>query len=177
MTKNAKYITLNEDNFKSEVLKGTKPILVDFWAGWCGPCHVVAPVIEELAADFEGRAKVGKLNVDDNAHVASQYGIRSIPTLLFFKDGHVVDQVVGAVPKRVIADKLNALLQPARGDERISSDSHALPTKTSTDTKRGSDSRAQMLASPLRRGATRLARSVRSALTSAINAGCRLLRD
>jgi thioredoxin 1 len=113
MTHNAKYITLDGDNFKTEVLEGAGPVLVDFWASWCGPCHVLSPVIEELAVDFEGRAKVGKLNVDDNADVAAQYRIRSIPTLLFFKDGQVVDQVVGAVPRRVLADKLLALLQPA----------------------------------------------------------------
>lgn len=113
MTHHAKYITLDGANFKPEVLESAAPVLVDFWASWCGPCHMLAPVIEELAADFEGRAKVGKLNVDDNADVAAQYRIRSIPTLLLFKDGQVVDQVVGAVPKRVLAEKLNALLQPA----------------------------------------------------------------
>lgn len=113
MTNNAKYITLGANNFKTEVLEGTRPVLVDFWASWCGPCHMLAPVIDELAAGFEGRAKVGKVNVDDNADLAAQYGIRSIPTLLFFKDGQVVDQVVGAVPKRVLADKLLALIQPA----------------------------------------------------------------
>lgn len=111
MTDNGKYITLNEDNFESEVLKRTEPVLVDFWADWCGPCHMIAPVIEELAAEFEGRARVGKLEVDPNAHLAAQYGIRSIPTMLLFKDGQVADQVVGVVPKRVLVEKLSGLLQ------------------------------------------------------------------
>ena len=106
---NVKHITLTEENFQSEVLESTTPVLVDFWATWCGPCQVVAPVIEEVAGDFEGRAKVGKLDVDEHASIAMQYGIRSIPTLLFFSDGQVVDQVVGVAPKKVIADKLDAL--------------------------------------------------------------------
>lgn len=110
MAKDPKYITLTDDNFNKEVLETTEPVLVDFWAEWCPPCRMIAPVIEELAAEFEGRAKVGKLDVDNNANVAAQYSIRSIPTLLIFKDRQVVDQVVGAVPKSVLTDKLNTLL-------------------------------------------------------------------
>ncbi len=120
VTKNAQYITLNEDNFKSEVLEGAEPVLVDFWASWCGPCHVIAPVIEELAVEFEGRAKVGKVDVDQNANLARQYGIRSIPTLLFFKDGRVVDQAVGMVTKKVLASQLRlATCQLAQGTKAV----------------------------------------------------------
>ena len=109
MLKEAQYITLTEENFQSEVLESTDPVLVDFWAEWCGACHALAPVIEEVAVDFEGHAKVGKLNIDDNMSLAMEYGIRSIPTLLFFKDGQRVDQVIGIAPKKVIADKLDSL--------------------------------------------------------------------
>jgi thioredoxin 1 len=113
MATNGKYITLTDDNFKNEVIESDQPVLVDFWATWCGPCRIVAPIIEELASDFDGRAKVGKVDVDHNMRVAGEYGIRSIPTLLFFKDGRVVDQIVGAAQKRVLTEKLENLLQTA----------------------------------------------------------------
>jgi len=105
----AKYITLTDANFASEVLQSDQPVLVDFWATWCGPCRVIAPIVEELAGDFEGRAKVAKLDVDHNPNTAMQFNVRSIPTLLFFKDGQVVDQLIGTAPKKVLAEKLDTL--------------------------------------------------------------------
>ncbi len=107
------YKTFTDENFRHDVLESPQPVLVDFWAAWCGPCHVMAPVIEELAADVADYATVGKLDVDAYPHLAAQYGIRSIPTLLVFKDGQVVDQAIGVVPKQVLTEKLHALVQPA----------------------------------------------------------------
>ena len=100
---------ITDANF-SEILNTDKPVLVDFWATWCGPCRALAPVIEELAAEYEGKAVIGKCNVDDNEDLPVNFGIRSIPTLLFFKNGALVDRLVGAAPKSDIAAKLNALL-------------------------------------------------------------------
>ncbi len=101
------YLAATELNFKAEILDADKVALVDFWAPWCGPCKVLGPVIEELGADYAGKAVVAKLNVDENPKIAAQYGIRSIPSLLFFKNGEVVDQMVGAIPKNTIATKLD----------------------------------------------------------------------
>ena len=103
-----KYLELNASNFNDTIKEGVT--VVDFWAPWCGPCRMIAPVIEELANDYEGRAKICKVNTDEEQDIAIQYGIRSIPTLLFFKDGQLVDQMIGAAGKQVIAEKLDALL-------------------------------------------------------------------
>jgi len=105
-----KLITLGEDNFQQEVLESRVPVLVDFWAEWCGPCRSVAPVIEQLASEFSGRAKVGKLDVDAHPDLVSRYGIRGVPALLFFRDGEVADQVIGLTPKQQLEDRLEALV-------------------------------------------------------------------
>ena len=108
-----KPVEVNDANFQTEVLNATMPVLVDFWAVWCGPCKMIAPFIEELAGEYQGKVKVGKVDVDNNPNVSVQYGVRSIPTLLFFNGGKVVDQIIGAVPKTAIAQKLDAQLQTA----------------------------------------------------------------
>ncbi len=102
-----KPIEVTDATFESEVLKSEKPVLVDFWAEWCGPCRMIAPIVEEIAREYDGTLKVGKIDVDANPQVSMQFGIRSIPTLLIFKGGRVVDQVIGAVPKRVLTEKLS----------------------------------------------------------------------
>jgi thioredoxin 1 len=102
--------TFTDDSFEKDVLKADKPVLVDFWAEWCGPCRMVGPVVDELAGEFEGKAKIGKVDVDNNPEISAKYGIRSIPSLLIFKNGEVVDQIVGAVPKAQLKKQLEAQL-------------------------------------------------------------------
>ncbi len=104
----SKPIEFTDSNFDDEVLKSDKPVLVDFWAEWCGPCRMVGPIVEELAGEYEGKAKIGKVDVDSNPEVSVKYGIRSIPSLLIFKNGEVVDQIIGAVPKAHLAKQLEA---------------------------------------------------------------------
>jgi len=106
----AGHLTVTDRTFAAEVLNATEPVLVDFWAPWCSPCRAIGPVVEELATHYVGRAKVVKLNVDDSPETTAQYGISSIPTLLFFKHGEVVDQVQGLVSRRVLTNKLEAQL-------------------------------------------------------------------
>ena len=103
-------IEFTDDNFDKEVLKSNLPVLVDFWAEWCGPCKMIAPIIEEIAGDYAGKVKVGKVNVDFNNQVAMQYGIRGIPALLVFKGGSVANQIVGAVPKNNITQILDEVI-------------------------------------------------------------------
>ncbi len=103
-------LEVNDSNFDEIVLKADKPVLVDFWAEWCGPCRVIAPYIEEIGKEFEGKALVAKCDVDTSSAVAARFGIRNIPTVLFFKNGEVADKQVGAVPKANFVDKLSALL-------------------------------------------------------------------
>jgi len=105
----SKTIKITDENF-NEVLGTDKPVLVDFWAEWCGPCKMIGPVVEELAGEYEGKAVIGKVDVDSNPEVSAKFGIRSIPTLLVFKNGEVVDKQVGAVGKNVLAQKLDAQL-------------------------------------------------------------------
>ena len=102
--------TITDANFEELVLKSDKPVLVDFWAEWCGPCRVVGPIVEELATDYEGKAVIGKVDVDSNPNISMQFGIRNIPTLLVFKNGQVVDKHVGVAQKSQLAGKIDAQL-------------------------------------------------------------------
>jgi thioredoxin 1 len=101
---------VTDQTFAQEVLQSALPVLVDFWADWCGPCHVIAPIVEELAREYEGRLTVMKLDVDANPRTASAYRVQSIPTLLVFKDGKPAERIVGAVPRKVIVDKLHSVV-------------------------------------------------------------------
>jgi len=103
-------IEFTDTNFDAEVIKSDKPVLVDFWAPWCGPCKIIAPIVEEISAEYAGKLKVGKVNTDDNQKVASDYGVMSIPTLMIFKDGEVVERIIGAQPKTALTAKINAVL-------------------------------------------------------------------
>ncbi len=105
-----KPIEFTDGNFEEEVLKSELPVVIDFWAAWCAPCRMIAPIIEDLASEFEGKAKIGKLDVDSNQETAIKYGVRSIPTVLIIKNGEVVDTIIGALPKAAFVEKLEASL-------------------------------------------------------------------
>jgi len=103
-------IAVNDTNFEEIVVKSDKPVLVDFWAEWCGPCRMIGPIVDELSTEFEGKALMVKVDVDECPETSAKYGIRNIPTILFIKNGEVVDKQVGAVPKNTLVNKLNAIL-------------------------------------------------------------------
>ena len=103
-------VTITDDNFEEEVIKSDKPVLIDFWAIWCGPCRIIAPIVEEMAKEYDGKVKIGKLDVDSNQQSSIKYGVRSIPTLLLFNNGEIKETIIGAVPKAQIVQKLEALI-------------------------------------------------------------------
>jgi thioredoxin 1 len=103
-------IEINETNFEEEVKKSDLPVMIDFWAAWCGPCKMIAPFVEEASSTYNGKLKVGKLDVDNNQKIASEYAIMSIPAVLFFKNGQVVDHLIGAVPKKALFDRIDRVL-------------------------------------------------------------------
>ncbi len=103
-------VEITDANFEELVLKSSVPVVVDFWAEWCGPCRMIGPIIEEMAGEYDGKAVIGKVNVDQNPGVSAQFGIRNIPTVLFVKNGEIADKSVGAVPKQQLTSKLDAIL-------------------------------------------------------------------
>lgn len=103
-------VELTDANFEEIVLKSDKPVMIDFWAEWCGPCRMVAPIVEEMSGEYESKAIIGKVNVDENPNISMKFGIRNIPTIIFLKNGEMVDKSVGAVPKNVLTEKIDNLL-------------------------------------------------------------------
>ena len=103
-------IAITDDNFENEVVKCKQPVMIDFWAEWCGPCKMIAPTIDEISKEYSGKIKVGKVNVDENPGISGKFGIRSIPTLIFFKDGAIVEQMIGVQPKGSIKSKIDELI-------------------------------------------------------------------
>jgi thioredoxin 1 len=103
-------VEFTDANFEEVALKSDKPVMVDFWAEWCGPCRMVGPIVEEMSNEYDGKAVIGKVNVDDNPEISAKFGIRNIPTIIFLKNGEMVDKSVGAVPKNVLAEKIDNLL-------------------------------------------------------------------
>jgi len=110
MAENGKTVTITDDNFATEIEGAQGLAMVDFWAAWCGPCRMVAPIVEQLAGEYQGQLKVGKVDVDQNQRIATRFGIRSIPSILFFKDGKLVDTVVGAVPRPALEQRIRTHL-------------------------------------------------------------------
>ncbi len=106
----SKELTITDSSFEQDVLKSEVPVLVDFWAPWCSPCKIVAPIVEEIAGDYDGKIKVGKVNTDENQQIAAKYGIMSIPTLMIFKNGEPAERIVGAQPKQAITEKIDSVL-------------------------------------------------------------------
>jgi len=104
-------ISLSEQSWKDEVINSESPVVVDFWAEWCAPCHMITPILEEINGEYEGKIKVGRLNVDENPTIAGEYRIMGIPTLLFFRSGKLVDKVVGVVPKKALQDKIEMIIK------------------------------------------------------------------